>query len=65
MGTFHEEAGKGSFKRPREVSKEQFESNWDKIFGKKKEQEKPFCTSCGNTGKVFDAGWEYECKVCK
>lgn len=39
MSTFHEEAGKGSWKRPREVSKETYESNWDKIFGKKEKQQ--------------------------
>ena len=87
MATYHEEAGKGSFKRPRDVSKEQYESNWDRIFGKKelsKEDklevfnknkvenfkastllEKPFCTTCGNTQKVFDGGWEYDCQVCE
>lgn len=26
---------------------------------------KPFCTTCGNTRVVYDAGFEYECQVCK
>lgn len=29
------EAGKGSGRRPSEVSMEQFDNNWDRIFGKK------------------------------
>lgn len=29
--------GKGSGVRPREVPKEQFDNNWDAIFGKKKD----------------------------
>jgi hypothetical protein len=33
--SFHEEAGKGSWKRPSEVSKETYSDNWDAIFGKK------------------------------
>ena len=33
-------AGKGAKPRPREVSKQQYEDNWDKIFGKKKNQTK-------------------------
>jgi hypothetical protein len=28
-------AGKGSVPRPIEVPREQFESNWDKVFGKR------------------------------
>jgi hypothetical protein len=32
--------GKGSSQRPRQVSKEQFDSNWDQIFKKQKEKEK-------------------------
>ena len=28
--------GKGSKQRPRGISKEQFEENWNKIFGRKK-----------------------------
>ena len=28
--------GKGSKQRPREISKEQFEENWNQIFGRKK-----------------------------
>lgn len=32
-GSHH--GGKGSSGRPMEVSKEQFEDNWDRIFGKK------------------------------
>lgn len=35
MSKWH--GGKGSSTRPRGVSSEQFESNWDKIFNKKKE----------------------------
>jgi hypothetical protein len=30
-------SGKGSKQRPRSVPREQFEQNWDEIFGKKKE----------------------------
>lgn len=29
------DGGKGSGRRPLQIPKEQFESNWDKIFGKK------------------------------
>ena len=32
------EGGKGDKPRPFSVDKETFESNWDKIFGKKKEK---------------------------
>jgi hypothetical protein len=32
--------GKGSKPRPIEVPKDQFRDNWDKIFGKKKSDEK-------------------------
>ena len=63
--TYYENAGKGCNRRPDSVSQETYRSNWEAIFAKKPEQEKPFCTSCGNSGKVFDAGWEYECQVCK
>ena len=31
---------KGSRQRPREVPSEQFENNWDRIFGKKKDEPK-------------------------
>lgn len=31
---------KGSDQRPRQVDKETFEKNWDKIFGKKSKKEK-------------------------
>lgn len=33
--------GKGSTPRPYEVPRKQFEDNWEKVFGKKKSQEKP------------------------
>lgn len=36
IDSYHHEAGKGA--RPRPVDREKFDSNWDKIFGKKKEQ---------------------------
>lgn len=32
-------SGKGSTQRPRLVSKEKFEENWDRIFSKKKREE--------------------------
>ena len=28
--------GKGSKRRPKEITQEQFEDNWDRIFGRKK-----------------------------
>lgn len=37
MSAWH--GGKGS--KPRPVDKRKFDENWDKIFGKKKEKEKP------------------------
>ncbi len=33
-------AGKGAKPRPREISKEQYEENWDRIFKKTKNQTK-------------------------
>jgi hypothetical protein len=33
--------GKGSNPRPIEIPKDQFRSNWDQIFGKKKPDEPP------------------------
>jgi len=33
-------AGKGAKPRPRAVSKQAYEDNWDRIFGKKKNQTK-------------------------
>ena len=40
---------KGSKQRPKKISKEQFDKNWDKIFGKKKKRE--ICGECWlNTG---------------
>lgn len=42
--------GKGSHLRPTLVPKEQFESNWDRIFGKKEtkstEDSKQECQNC-------------------
>ena len=32
--------GKGSKPRPLSVSRNQFDDNWDRIFGKKKEEKK-------------------------
>lgn len=32
--------GKGSNQRPRKVPTKQYDDNWDKIFGKKKKNEK-------------------------
>lgn len=68
--TFHEEAGKGDFRRPSEVSKAQYDSNWDRIFGKTKvltKDEKPElkrCKACQGEGGCFHNGsWE-ECKAC-
>jgi hypothetical protein len=34
------DGGKGSAPRPYSVPKEQFNKNWDQIFGKKKEEPK-------------------------
>jgi hypothetical protein len=36
------DGGKGDKKRPLTIPKEQFESNWDKIFKKPVKQDKPF-----------------------
>lgn len=58
--------GKGSAPRPIGVSKEQFASNWDVIFGKKKEQpKKEMTTYCLGTGMVIcnfcqhDENWKH------
>lgn len=58
--------GKGSAPRPVSISKEQFASNWDTIFGKKKElPKKEMTTYCLGTGMVIcnfcqhDANWKY------
>lgn len=32
-----EEAGKGDKRRPKEITQEQLDANWDAIFGKKEE----------------------------
>ena len=32
------DGGKGSGRRPREVSDQQFTENWERIFGKKKDE---------------------------
>jgi len=32
--------GKGSYRRPLKVPKKQYDENWDRIFGKKKKNEK-------------------------
>ncbi len=37
MAVVSNAGGKGSGKRPSQVSKEQFANNWDTIFSKKKE----------------------------
>ena len=73
--TYHENAGKGSFRRERDKSvttKEQFESNWDRIFGKKTvkidpeqvEAKESVCKACEGKGGCMDAGWYYECPEC-
>lgn len=33
------DGGKGSAKRPSQITKEQFASNWDQIFGKSKQKQ--------------------------
>lgn len=38
MSKWH--GGKGSTQRPRKVSKEKFDQNWDRIFKKDKEDDK-------------------------
>ena len=34
-------SGKGSTPRPYSISRKKFAENWDKIFGKKKDKNKP------------------------
>jgi hypothetical protein len=38
MNKVSSDGGKGSKPRPIDIPKDQFERNWDTIFGKKKEQ---------------------------
>ena len=55
-------------KKPEQSKQEIFEKNKNQNYIdslRLSGLEKPFCISCGNSGKVFDAGWEYECQVCK
>ncbi len=62
--TFHEEAGKGDFRRPSEVSKEQYDSNWDRIFGKDKKPTVELCRRCHNERCVHEYGELVECPAC-
>lgn len=51
--------GKGSAPRPVSITKEEFASNWDVIFGKKKElPKKEMTTYCLGTGMLL-------CNLCK
>lgn len=43
MSKWH--GGKGSTQRPRKVSKEKFDQNWDRIFKKDKEDDKQTSSS--------------------
>ena len=40
--------GKGSSLRPAQVSPEQFDANWEAIFGKKEAKETHQCQNCQN-----------------
>jgi|GEM_PF-2088047 len=42
------DGGKGDKQRPLSVPKEQFENNWDAIFGNKKEEWDPYEYLCPN-----------------
>ena len=46
-------AGKGDKRRPLKVDRDKFDSNWDAIFKKKKENPLPFCDSQPTTD-MFD-----------
>jgi len=64
MATYYEDAGKGDYRRKRQVDKETFEKNWDAIFGRK-EAPTQLCESCQGKGGSWDCGWYYECSSCK
>ncbi len=46
------EAGKGSGRRPTQISREELESNWDRIFGKK-DKSTPTPSKRGEFGGVM------------
>ena len=48
-------SGKGDNPRPRTVSNEQYEANWDRIFGKKEPQPLREVT--------YDGMWKHSCTV--
>jgi DnaJ-class molecular chaperone len=61
------EAGKGDSPRPYSVSLDKFKENFDKIFGKKSETEKP-CKECNGSGKIIkgnqNASFDDFCPIC-
>lgn len=52
------DGGKGSSPRPYSVSKEQFDNNWEKIFGKKTPQER-------DDARAEDDAFEYLEEIAK
>lgn len=54
-------SGKGSSPRPI-PNREQYEDNFDRIFGKKKEPEYVKCEQCGTYWETDTAGRNHTCK---
>ena len=52
---------KGSALRPAQITKEEFDSNWDKIFGKKKQSERGCNSHLVHTDEL---AVQSECKNC-
>ena len=53
-------SGKGSAPRPI-PNREQYESNYDAIFGKQKKPEYKKCGRCGNYWETENPGKDHEC----
>ena len=56
-------SGKGSNPRPFSVTKEEFESNWDKIFSKEKELQS-ICPKCGAIAEECSSD-NVDCEITK
>ena len=61
------EAGKGDSPRPFSVTIDKFKQNFEKIFGKKSNSEKP-CQECLGSGKITkgnsNASFDDVCPLC-
>ena len=55
-------SGKGSKQRPMNIQYDLFESNWDRVFGKKQEQlELPLNNTLREVN--YDGMWKHSCTV--